>query len=99
MRSGRTPKSAPTKIGDLFEGYRKRLQAPQKSVIAVAIEVIHDLLGVSLDAKVFSYSPHTKTLSIKAPGMVKSEITLQKTEILAHMKGRLGEKSAPTTII
>ncbi len=95
----RTPKDAPTKIGDLFEVYRKRLRAPQKSVITVAKEIIHDLLGVSLDAKVFSYSPHTRTLSIRASGMVKSEIALRKEEILAHLKGRLGEKSAPTTLL
>jgi hypothetical protein len=95
----RTPKDAPTRLSDLFEVYKKRLRAPQKSVIAVAQEVIYDILGIELKTDIFNYTPHTKTLSIRASGMVKTEITLKKEEILAHLKGRLGQKSAPTEIL
>jgi hypothetical protein len=95
----RTPKDAPTKIGDLFAVYKNRLRAPQKSVTLAAQEVISDLLSVTLDITAFSYTPSTKTLVIRTNGMMKSEIALRKEEILAHLKGRLGEKSAPTTLL
>jgi hypothetical protein len=95
----RVAKEAPTKISDLFEVYKKRLKAPEKSVIHEVCEVLQDLLNLSLDAKSFSYSPHTRILTVKASGMIKTEIILKKDEILTHLKGRLGTQNAPTTII
>jgi hypothetical protein len=95
----RISKDAPTKIGDLFEVYKKRLRAPEGSVTTAVSEVVHDLLGVTLDKKNLTYSPQTKILTIKASGMVKTEIMLRKEEILTHLKGRLGPKSAPSTIL
>lgn len=95
----RVGKSAPTKIGDLFEVYRKRFRAPQGSVIDATVEVIHDVLGIDIDKKNLSYTPHSRTLIIKASGMLKTEVNLKKTEILTHLKGRLGTASAPKTIL
>jgi hypothetical protein len=95
----RVGKGAPTKIGDLFEVYRKRLRAPQSSVIEAAVEVIHDVLGVVVDKKHFSYTPHSRTLTIKTSGMLKTEVNLKKTEILTHLKGRLGPQNAPKNIL
>jgi hypothetical protein len=89
----------PTKISDLFEVYKKRLRAPQGSVIAATVEVIHDVLGITIETRFFAYTPTTHVLHIKAPGPIKSEIMLRKEEILNHLKGRLGEKSAPTQIL
>lgn len=95
----RVGKGAPTRISDLFEVYRKRLRAPQGSVIDAAVEVIHDVLGVVIDKKHLSYTPHSRTLTIKASGMLKTEVNLKKGEILTHLKGRLGPQNAPTTIL
>ena len=95
----RVGKSAPTKISDLFEVYKKRFRAPQSSVIEAAIEVIHDILGVTIDKKHFSYNPHARTLMINTSGMLKTEVHLRKSEILTHLQGRLGPQSAPKIIL
>jgi hypothetical protein len=95
----RVGKNTPTKIGDLFEVYKKRFRAPQRSVIDAAIEVVYDLFGVVLERKHFSYTPHTKTLTIKTSGMLKTELSLRKEEVLTHLKGRLGAQSAPQHIL
>ncbi len=95
----RITKDAPTKIGDLFDVYRKRLRAPEGSVTSAVIEVVEDVIGIPLDKKSLAYSPQTKILTIKASGMVKTEILLRKEERLTHLKGRLGPKNAPTTIL
>ncbi len=95
----RVGKSEPTKISALFEVYKKRLRAPQASVIHAAIDVIEDLLGVTLTPELFTYSPTSRILRIHARGAMKSEIFLRKEEILTHLAGRLGAQSAPTTIL
>jgi hypothetical protein len=87
------------KIGDLFEVYRKKLRAPEKSVIDTALEVIHDLIPQKLTRSMCSYSPHSRILTIRASGLIKTEIMLRKKEILAHLEGRLGSKSTPHEII
>lgn len=87
------------KVGDLFEKYKKTLKAPQGSVIKVFIEVADEVLGISIKKGYVSYSPQSKTISLVSGGPLKSEIYLHKEEILAHMKGRLGEKNAPKTIL
>jgi len=92
-------RGAVVKVGDLFEVYRKKLRAPEKSVIETAIEVIHDLIPAKLTPSMCSYSPHTRILTINASGPVKSEIKLRKKEILTHLEGRLGSKSNPHEII
>lgn len=96
MRKGR---GEVKKVGDLFEKYRRTLIAPQRTVITTFIEVTEEILGVSLPDKAVTYTPGSKTLSVVAPGPIKSEIRLHYDEILAHMKGRLGEKNAPVTIL
>lgn len=87
------------RIGDLFEVYRKKLRAPEKSVIDTALEVIHDLIPQKLTRSMCSYSPHSRILTIRASGLIKTEIMVRKKEILAHLEGRLGSKSTPHEII
>lgn len=87
------------KIGDLFEKYRKKLRAPEKSVIDTALEVIHDLIPAKLTRGMCAYSPHSRILTIRASGPVKMEILLRKKEILNHLEGRLGSQSTPREII
>jgi hypothetical protein len=96
MRKGR---GEVIKIGDLFEKYRKNLKAPQGSVIKVFQEVVFELLSIKIKKECIKYSPSTKVLSVGLGGVVKSEIKLHKEEILAHMNGRLGEKSGPKEIL
>ena len=87
------------KLSDLFEKYKKQLIAPQGSVITAFQEVINDLFGITVSKEQVSYSVYTKILSVRIAGPLKTEIQLRKKEIISHLKGRLGEKSAPKDIL
>ena len=86
-------------ISSLFAKYQKNLVAPQGSVKKCVVEVIADLYGFKIDLKDMDYSVHNKTLTLKVRGPLKTEILLRKEEILTHLKGRLGERAAPVTIL
>lgn len=86
-------------IHNLFAKYHNTLRAPQGSVITVFCEVVQDVLGVTITKTQVEYTPNQKTVLIKTAGPLKSEILLQKNEILTHLKGRLGERSAPIDIL
>lgn len=87
------------KVGDLFAKYKQRLVAPEASVINAFVEVVSDLLDLDINPKKVSYNPATKVISINGGGPLKTEIKMQQKEILIHLKGRLGDMSAPKTII
>jgi len=87
------------KVGDLFAKYKQRLVAPEASVVNAFVEVVQELLELDINPKKVSYNPATKVISINGGGPLKSEIKLNQQDILIHLKGRLGEKSAPKSII
>lgn len=86
-------------VRDLFEKYRKTLQAPQKTVELEAIRVIGELAGLTLKEDQLEYVVSSRVLSIKAPSLLKQEIKLKQAEILTELKKRLGAKSSPNTIL
>jgi hypothetical protein len=86
-------------LGSLFEKYKRQLIAPQRSVKKCFAEVLHDLYGFSIKESEVDYSVTKKALTLKVRGPLKTEILLHRQEILVHLKGRLGEKSAPNTIL
>ncbi|OIP76627.1 MAG: hypothetical protein AUK16_03320 [Parcubacteria group bacterium CG2_30_44_11] len=88
-----------TAIGTLFEKYKRTLRAPQGVVIDAFIEVVNDLIGISIPKDRVRYSPGQKTLSLQVSGPLKTEIKLRETEILIHLKGRLGAPGAPKQIL
>lgn len=92
MRKGR---GEVIRIGDLFESYRKRLRAPQRSVILVFVEVVDEVVGIEVSPDHVAYHPHSRTITLKTKRVIANEILLQKEEVLAHVAGRLGEHSAP----
>lgn len=87
------------KIDTLFEKYKTLLKAPQGSVIASFKEIAFELMAVDIPSERISYTVGTRILSVRVSGPLRSEIALRKNEILAHMKGRLGERNAPLEII
>lgn len=87
------------KISSLFEKYKQRLVAPEATVINAFLDVVNDLFGIKCSKDKIRYVPSTKTLSLTGGGPLKSEIKLHEVEILAHLKGRLGEKNSPKCII
>jgi len=86
-------------IAELFASYKNNLKAPQKTVVQAVIEVIGDLLNITLKEDEVRYSPTNRTVTMSVRGPIHSEIRMQKKEILNHLKGRLGEKSAPKEIL
>lgn len=88
-----------TKIADLFAVYKLRLKAPQGAVVKAFSEVVLDLLNIQVKDGWCSYSVTSRMLYISSTGPFKSEILMHKKEILTHLKGRLGEKSAPNDIL
>ena len=87
------------KVGDLFDVYRKRLKPPQGSVIRSFVEVVDEVLGLTIKEAQVSYSVGSKTLHLRVPAPMKSEIKLHEGELLAHLAGRLGERGAPKHIV
>ena len=87
------------KLSDLFKKYTDILNAPQGTVVSAFIEVIFEVLGVRIEKEDCTYSVSSKTLSLRVPGMIKTEIKLQKKLILQKIAERIGEKSAPKEIL
>lgn len=88
-----------TAVRDLFEKYRKTLQAPQKSVELEGIRVIGELTKIKLREDQVEYTVSTRVLAIKAPGLIKQEIKMKNKLILDELKKQLGTKSSPQTIL
>ena len=86
-------------IGSLFEKYKKNIKPPQASIEKVCIEVIQEVAGFTLESTALTYTPATKTLSIKAPSIVKQEIKLHSGEILKKLSIKLGSKGVPKIIL
>lgn len=84
-----------TAVKDLFEKYRKHLQAPQKSVELEAIRVIGEVTTLTLKEHQVAYTVSTRTLALRVPSLLRQELKLHQAEILLELKTRLGEKSAP----
>ena len=84
-----------TAVRDLFEKYRKHLQAPQKSVELEAIRVIGEITQLTLKEHQVAYTVSTRTLSLQVPSLLKQELKRHQADILQELKARLGEKSAP----
>ncbi len=96
MRKGR---GEITKLSTLFEKYKKTLKAPQGIITDCFIEVVSELMSITVAKTNLKYTVHNRTLFVRVSGPLKSEIQFRKKEILAHMKGRLGEQSAPLEIL
>lgn len=99
MRRRRTGRGEVTPIRDLFAVYKARLRAPQQSVVNEVVAVVREVTSIQLEAKQCRYTVHSRTVAITAPGPVKTEIKLQEDRIIALLKARLGEQSAPKVFI
>lgn len=87
------------KLSSLFDKYKERLIAPERTVIDSFVEVVNDLMGIPLDKKKVKYTPSTKTVYFVGSGAIRNELKLQEKEILVHVAGRIGEKNAPKRIV
>ncbi len=86
-------------IGDLFEKYRLRIKAPQGSVRKEALSVIVELTGFPITLEQLEYTVSTRTLVLRVPSILRSEIMFKQSDILRLLQDRLGVESAPKTIL
>jgi len=87
------------KLSDLVDVYKKKLFAPQGIVIQTCVEVLEDLFNTAIVKEKITYNTHTRTLTLRFSGPLKTEVLLRKKEILAHIQARLAGKNPPTEII
>jgi hypothetical protein len=93
--------SAPKKmkpIGDLFAKYKLTLIAPQATVEKACAEAIKKITGLTVSAENITYVVNTKTLSIKVPSVLKSELRFHHKAILQELKKGVSVDNAPKTI-
>lgn len=85
-------------VKDLFSKYKNTLTAPQKTVEMEVIRVVGEMLGITLTEAQVTYTVNTKTVYLRVSGMIKQEVKIRNRELLAELKKRLGEKSAPSQL-
>lgn len=86
-------------VRDLFAKYKNTLVAPQSTVELELIRVVGELVGITLKESQVSYTVSSRTIAITASGMIKQEVKLKQTAIVAELKRRLGAKNAPLHVI
>jgi hypothetical protein len=86
-------------VKDLFAKYAATLKAPQKTVIQAFLNAVHDVCGVTIPSGQCSYAPQTRTLTLTASGILKTEILFKKKEILKAMEVVLGAQNIPRDLL
>ena len=94
--------SAPKKmklVGDLFAVYRSRLKAPQASVEKECVRVVQEVTGFTLTTGQVAYTPATRTISLRVPSVLKTELRFHEKEIMEVLKSRLGTDGCPKVVL
>ena len=99
MRPKKDPTGNINQLGNLLERYLKVLKPPQASVEKECIEVIKEITTLELKPHHIKYTVGSKTISITAPSILRSELRRFHPEIIQELQKRLGAQNAPTTII
>jgi hypothetical protein len=93
------PNDSVHQLGNLLLKYKGLLKPPQASVEKECIVIIKSLTGMELNPQQVSYTVATRTLVLKTPSLIRSELMMQRQAILKELQRQLGEKNAPLTII
>ena len=88
-----------SQLGNLLERYKRCFTPPQASVEKECITVIKEVCDIGLLPHQVSYTVSTRTIAIKAPSLLRSELRLHHEAILVALGKRLGNKNSPHTII
>jgi hypothetical protein len=86
-------------ISGLLEVYKKRLRAPQKTVIAAFCEAVLQVASITIEPRLVRYIPTTRTINISASGVLKQEIKMREQAILMQVVKDIGEKNSPQHIM
>lgn len=87
------------RVGDLFDRYTTRFKAPQASVEKECIAVIKQVTGFELTSSQVSYTVSTKTISLRVPSILKSELQFHHQVILQELENRLGKDGCPKVLL
>ena len=86
-------------ISGLLDVYKKRLRAPQKTVIVAFCDAVVRVMGVTLETRLVRYTPTSQTIVLSTSGMMKQEIKMREAEILAAIAKDIGQKNTPQRIV
>jgi hypothetical protein len=86
-------------VGSLLESFQKRFVPPQASVEKRVSEIICEITPLTIKPEQVSYSVGSKTISLKIPSILKSELQHHKTAILGRLDAEMGIKNSPKTIL
>lgn len=86
-------------LGNLLTRYGKIFKPPQASVEKECIEVIAEVCGITLLPHQIEYRVATRTLQLKTPSLLRSEIKLKSKLILVELAKRLDASTTPTTLL
>ena len=87
------------KLSSLFERYQKILVPPQASVEKRVAEIICEITPLTIKPEQVSYSVGSKTISLKVPSIIKSQLQHHKATILGRLESEMGIKNSPKTIL
>jgi hypothetical protein len=85
-------------LGNLLSRYKNIFKPPQASVEKEFIVAVETVCGIKLLPHQVEYRVASKTISIKAPSLLRSELLLHRGDVLKEVENRIGA-SAPKTIL
>jgi len=86
-------------LGSLFARYQKMLVPPQASVEKRVAEIVCEITPITITKEQVSYSVGSRTIALKVPSIIKSELQHHKTAILDRLVSEMGAKNAPKVIL
>lgn len=98
MENYSTPKKM-KKLGDLFSKYQTKFRAPQASVEKACVEAILKVTNHKINEELVVFTVSTRTISLKVPSILKSEIKFKHKEILKDLEQKLGKDVSPKIIL
>ncbi len=92
------PTQNKNQLGNLLARYARIFKPPQASVEKECIVVITEVCGITLLPHQLEYRVATRTLQLKTPSLLRSELLMKSNLILDELAKRLGS-TAPTTLL
>ena len=86
-------------LSNLLDRYKKRFRPPQASVEKVVIASVERVTGIALQATEVEYTPSTKTIHLRVPSILKTELKAKEMLIIDAVKKDLPREDVPTLFI
>ena len=82
-------------LSSFFDKYKKTIKAPQASVEKEVVSVIKEVVGIEIKFEQITYMPASRTVTLQAPSIVRSEVLKYKADILTKLNQSLGVANSP----